>query len=341
MTKTVNVVEKKEVFTPVRPLFDGPIDIVGDVHGEYQALRQLLKNLGYDNRGDHREGRRLVFLGDLIDRGPQNRSVVWLVRDLMEAGVAQCILGNHEFNLLRRLKKDGNAWFYGSPLDDGRPAFDEVLTADHERGEMLTFLGGLPIALERPDLRVVHACWDDASIDLMRQPATVMDVFEEHRQRLSDELAKGPPREKIEEDLFHQNRNPVKVLTSGPEYRHTGFLRGSKMRYNQRVKWWNDYDSPVFCAFGHYSRVPLGDPAAYSFEDDEPDRALGRGACSCIDHAGGSRPAERRLGVVRDFVTRLTALRWPERELVDDLGERRMMGPQRPRPDCEQCRISS
>lgn len=54
----------------VQPLFDVPLDVVGDVHGEIEVLRSLIHQLGYDNAGKHPDGRRLVFLGDLTDRGP-------------------------------------------------------------------------------------------------------------------------------------------------------------------------------------------------------------------------------------------------------------------------------
>ena len=61
-------------------LFEGSIDIVGDIHGEIDALRLLLWHLGYDKEGYHPEGRRLVFLGDLVDRGPDSPAVVELVK---------------------------------------------------------------------------------------------------------------------------------------------------------------------------------------------------------------------------------------------------------------------
>ena len=60
---------------PVAPLPPGPVDIVGDVHGELGALDALLDRLGYV-RGRHPEGRRLVFVGDLIDRGPDSAGVL-------------------------------------------------------------------------------------------------------------------------------------------------------------------------------------------------------------------------------------------------------------------------
>ena len=58
-------------------LFEGPVDVVGDVHGEFEALDQLLDVLGYhaENGWKHPEGRRLVFVGDLVDRGPNSPSL--------------------------------------------------------------------------------------------------------------------------------------------------------------------------------------------------------------------------------------------------------------------------
>jgi hypothetical protein len=98
----------------VQPLFPGPIDIVGDIHGEIDALGSLLGHLGYAEDGRHAEQRRLVFVGDLTDRGPDSPAVVNLVSSLMESERAQCILGNHELNILLGQKKHGNAWLHGA-----------------------------------------------------------------------------------------------------------------------------------------------------------------------------------------------------------------------------------
>lgn len=96
----------------IQTLPNGPVDIVGDVHGELDALRALMTAAGYDDRGRHPEGRRLVFLGDLVDRGPDSPGVVCLVRGMVEQGRALAILGNHELNLLRGERKAGNDWFW-------------------------------------------------------------------------------------------------------------------------------------------------------------------------------------------------------------------------------------
>ena len=97
----------------VRPLFEGPLDVVGDVHGEIEALHALLGHLGYDEEGVHPRGRRLAFIGDLTDRGPDSVAVIDFVRRACERGRAQCVAGNHELNALRNDPKHGNGWFFG------------------------------------------------------------------------------------------------------------------------------------------------------------------------------------------------------------------------------------
>ena len=89
------------------PLPSGPLDLVGDIHGEIDALLRVLHRLGCDPER-RRSRRRLVFVGDLIDRGPDSPACVELVMRLVEAGMAQVVLGNHELNLLRGEHKEGN-----------------------------------------------------------------------------------------------------------------------------------------------------------------------------------------------------------------------------------------
>jgi len=105
----------------VQSLFDGDIDIVGDVHGEIDALNALLKCLGYDDVGRHSDGRRLVFVGDLTDRGPDSPAVVELVKRFVDEGRAQCVLGNHELNILLNERKHDYHWFFGEESSDGGP----------------------------------------------------------------------------------------------------------------------------------------------------------------------------------------------------------------------------
>ncbi|NRD52981.1 polynucleotide kinase-phosphatase [Corallococcus exiguus] len=92
----------------------GPFDIIGDIHGCREELEALLAKLGYQVRPradgtpgvDVRppEGRKAVFLGDLVDRGPDIPGVLRLVMDMVDAGTALCVPGNHEMKLLRKLR---------------------------------------------------------------------------------------------------------------------------------------------------------------------------------------------------------------------------------------------
>ncbi len=88
----------------------GPFDIIGDVHGCADEMKALVKQLGYVVTGEdsglrarHPEGRTLVFVGDLVDRGPAVTETLAFVMPLVESGDALCVQGNHEAKLLRAL----------------------------------------------------------------------------------------------------------------------------------------------------------------------------------------------------------------------------------------------
>jgi len=88
----------------------GPFDIIGDIHGCFDELTALLTKLGYQlslGNGDfnafHPDGRKAVFLGDLVDRGPGIREVLKLVMGMVERKSALCVPGNHDIKLMRKL----------------------------------------------------------------------------------------------------------------------------------------------------------------------------------------------------------------------------------------------
>jgi protein phosphatase len=86
----------------------GPFDIIGDVHGCYDELIELLGKLGYDATDPSRivppPGRKAVLLGDLVDRGPNVVEVLRLVMAMVRSGTALCVPGNHDIKLLRKLR---------------------------------------------------------------------------------------------------------------------------------------------------------------------------------------------------------------------------------------------
>jgi hypothetical protein len=289
----------------IQPLVAGPIDIVGDVHGEIDALRSLLGHLGYDAAGEHPE-RRLVFLGDLTDRGPDSPAVVRFVREVIEAGLAQCVLGNHDLNLLLGHQKYDNNWFGGKEFSEDGYLVPQVLANRAMRKQIRAFLGTLPLALERPDVRVVHACWHAPSIEIARGEQNAVDLYNRYVGLIKADHVARQIEDETERSLDHQNGNPVKLLTSGPEHRvETPLIVGGKPRYQDRVHWWNDFDDQALCVFGHYA-IPYGQPR-------------GNGLAFCTDYGVAYRWKERRALVER-YETRLAALRFPEQMIVFDDG---------------------
>jgi protein phosphatase len=138
----------------------GPFDIIGDVHGCYDELVTLLEKLGYEAANDgssgvHREGRKAVFLGDVVDRGPNTPDVLRLVMRMVASGSALCVPGNHENKLIRALRGREVQATHGlaeslAQLDAETPEF---------RHQVLEFLDGLVshFILDERRLVVAHA----------------------------------------------------------------------------------------------------------------------------------------------------------------------------------------
>ncbi|RMI31854.1 polynucleotide kinase-phosphatase [Nocardia stercoris] len=113
LTDTADVTISYERAWNDRRELTGPFDIVGDVHGCRAELETLLTELGWrlvrDDAGrpvdaTHPEGRQAVFVGDLVDRGPDSPGVLRLVMGMTASGNALCVPGNHEQKLLRKLR---------------------------------------------------------------------------------------------------------------------------------------------------------------------------------------------------------------------------------------------
>lgn len=310
----------------VQSLFTGSLDIVGDVHGEINALQSLLHYPGYNNKGTHAEGRRLIFVGDLTDRGPDSPAVVDLVASLMERECAQCVLGNHELNLLLGKERHGNGWFYEKPevLDPSGRVVPQTMADERTRTQTLALFGSLPLALERENLRIVHACWSKKAIEEVRNERDCVTLFREIEKKIVRELDARGVSDEVDRTLSEQNDNPIKVLTSGPERRAKhSYYAGGKMRQETREVWWRDYKEEKRCVFGHYWRILLeGEDDDGLFDRSRPYRSLGNGNALCIDYSAGKRWRERLDGKREDsFATALIALRWPERILVTDRGK--------------------
>ena len=149
-------------------------DLIGDVHGHADELVFLLEMLGYDRRTGgvySHPNRQAVFVGDLIDRGPKIRETLEIVRGMVEANRAMCIMGNHEFNALAyhtRHPDDPARFLRKHDVAGGKNVRQHYQTlrqlSPEEIYEYLEWFRGLPLWLDLDDLRVVHACWDAAAM---------------------------------------------------------------------------------------------------------------------------------------------------------------------------------
>ncbi len=162
-------VEAVEAATIVRqPLWvnrrgdHGPFDIIGDVHGCHDELVGLLDKLGYSitagidgaRHVTHPEGRRVIFVGDLVDRGPDSPGVVRLVMTMVRDGIALCVAGNHDQKLSRALRGRDVKVSHGLELSLQQLDADSGLKA-----EAVEFLDGLisHYVLDDGKLVVAHA----------------------------------------------------------------------------------------------------------------------------------------------------------------------------------------
>ncbi|MBC3881553.1 metallophosphoesterase [Undibacterium sp. LX40W] len=341
----------------IQTLPPGTLDIIGDIHGEIDSLRQLLQELGYDEEGKHAENRHLVFVGDYCDRGPDSPAVIALVEKLVKAKRAFAILGNHELNLLRNDAKDGSGWYFDSQYEHDQEKFAPFKRANEEEREQIrSFLLTLPIALEREDIRIVHAAWDLPAIKKLKanEGRPLLDLYKEWHLATQHRLNEIKPlveQEKLDwphslhhkhdippmlhahaqKDVINQNHNPMRILTSGIEREaKVPFYTSGKWRFAERVQWWNEYDEATPVVIGHYWRQPhkidrsvIGKGDADLFADIEPDAWHGKHQnVFCVDFSVGGKWSARKydINTLHDF--RLGALRWPEDKIFFSTGKK-------------------
>ncbi|WP_376710946.1 metallophosphoesterase [Pseudochrobactrum lubricantis] len=149
-------------------------DIIGDIHGNSVKLHKLLNKLGYtkssNSSGYTHSERKIIFLGDFIDRGPQQLDTVLTAKAMIESGSALAVMGNHEYNaicyatpnprhpndyLRTHLGNTGKKNYQQHAAFLNEVQYDPVLY-----DEVISFFKTLPLWLEVDDIRVVHACWN-------------------------------------------------------------------------------------------------------------------------------------------------------------------------------------
>jgi len=210
-------------------------DLIGDVHGSYDLLIKLLEELSYQKLNGvwQHPSRKALFMGDLINRGPNSRAVLHLVKKMHETGNAVVILGNHEFNFVcwHMQRRDGSYLRPHTPhnLKQVTRTLEDFENYPDEIPYFINWMRSLPLYFETDDFRAVHACWDDKYIQQIR-----VGTF---RNDLSDD------------QFIHQSVLPgnpafdlIERLLKGVEYRLPHGLdfkdNDGKLRHHVRIKWW-------------------------------------------------------------------------------------------------------
>lgn len=218
------------------------VDLIGDIHGHADKLEEILAIMGYVKEGgvyQHTEKRKLVFLGDYIDRGPKIRETLQIVKSMCDAGHARAIMGNHEFNAICFHTKDKvNGGFYRKhtvvEIDQHIETLRQFRNYTHEwEQEYLPWFHTLPLYLEQDDFRAVHACWDDTHINWLETNTIYEEIQGQKRiseQVLAQYAAKESPVYEVLEELL---KGKEFDLPAGHEF----VDKDGTTRKSARIKW--------------------------------------------------------------------------------------------------------
>jgi len=150
-------------------------DLIGDIHGYAGHLQALLEKLGYrvESGAWTHPSRQVIFLGDFVDRGPYQLETVEIARAMVERGSALAVMGNHEFNAVAYATPDpANPGQFLRPHNEKNANQHQAfLNAVGEGSELhmklIAWFKSLPLYLDLPDIRVVHACWHEPSLQVL------------------------------------------------------------------------------------------------------------------------------------------------------------------------------
>ncbi|MDD4225287.1 MAG: metallophosphoesterase [Mariniphaga sp.] len=250
-------------------------DIIGDVHGHAQLLKKLLQELGYAKTptGYANPDRKAIFVGDFLNRGPQIRKTIRMIRTMVENGNAYAILGNHEINtIIAHLTDKKNKPLVKPPLKNFIPVLktiNEFVNYPDEWAGHLKWLRSLPLFLELEDIRVVHACWSDRAIEYLKNnlpPGKIKKgLFKEIHTHPESELAQN-----------------IWLITKGPQFHMPGDLKiinskGVSSR-SFRMRWWENPVGKTFEEISFESKFKLPNytippqiaPSTYPYPEDAP-----------------------------------------------------------------------
>lgn len=219
-------------------------DLIGDIHGHCDKLVELLTRLGYERvhaAWRHAE-RKVIFVGDYIDRGPAIKETLELVKGMVDAGTALAIMGNHEYNAIAYAHRMPGGQYLRSHIpmhnQQHQATLEQFAPYQGEWKKYLEWFYTLPLFLELPGLRVVHACWDEEHIEWLRARGN---------QRLNEALLiashqKGSMAYQVINDTLKGKEFNI------PE-KYTWRDKDGHARSSNRIKWWLNPETKTFGEF--------------------------------------------------------------------------------------------
>ncbi len=212
-------------------------DIIGDIHGHADELRELLSLLQYTEKEGHysHPERKAVFTGDFIDRGLKNEEVLDIVMPMVNSGSALAVMGNHEYNAICYHTKHPETGEYLRKDTDKNKEQHEKFLAEFEdnrdkKNKVIDWFKTLPLFLDFGDLRIVHAEWDT---DLINK---AIPLLQEGNQLTFNFLLRSTQKGSFEHEVIETLlKGSEIVLPSGLSFND----KDNNKREEARVKWWH------------------------------------------------------------------------------------------------------
>jgi hypothetical protein len=297
-------------------------DIIGDVHGHYTLLKKLLKFLGYEKNsaGYAHPERKAVFVGDFVNRGPEIRQTIRLIRNMTDSGSAFAILGNHEVNtILYHLKTPDKIpllQIVSKRSLSVSQTIQEFRNFPEEWKDYRKWLRTLPFYLDFGDIRIVHACWKDENISLLKEnlpdrkiPKSVFrDLVLNSKSPLSQAILQTT------RGIYHMLPHDLALYDDHRRLHHF-----------YRMKWWEDPSGKTFQENSFESKFRLPGytippeiaPVGSDYPEEAPPVFFGH---YCLGN--GPYPIRKNLCCVDGCVImskKLAAYRWNgEKELIPE-----------------------
>ncbi len=256
-------------------------DLIGDIHGHSEPLVELLEKLDYrSTNGVYRHPqRKVIFLGDFIDRGPHQREVIDIVRPMIEEGAALSVMGNHEFNAIAYFTQDPDQpnqhlRVHSKKNQDQHEAFLEVYDGTDDYPELIEWFRTLPLWLDLPGVRVVHACWDAPLMEFLTDRHPSINKY------LDDDLLVAASRKESTEF------EAIETLLKGREIAmpngSTFPDKDGNLRHHVRIRWFDGSPRTYKDAFigpevarSHIPNDPIDADHLIQYSHNDPPVFLG------------------------------------------------------------------